>query len=255
MSFSIDQKIFKNILDSVKDIAPKNKNNVQEIRLSVDINGLSVSTVNSEETIVVVAFLHKEIFAEYNIKNKNYIDLNVETIRKLISTDIITITFKKINAEKTEKVEEIGITFGKKVKSSYTLKAIDTDATSIEMPENEYSLTFTIDASIFKQLVNRLSTHADTCKILCDDDNLKFIIDSNIVTAEEVISLEDLEDVTGTDLLPIKINSEKLYSILKTNTLSDKIVIEMGGQDNPVCISYIKDNSYMKYYLSQINLE
>jgi len=253
MSFSIDQKIFKNILDSVKEIAPKNKNNIQEIRLSVDTTGLSVSTTNAEESLVIVAFLNREIFEEYNIINKNYIDLNVETIRKLMSsTDNITITFKKI---KEEKVEEIGITFGKKIKSSYVLKALDTGDAPIIMPEYEYSLTFTIDAVIFKQLVNRLSNHADDCKISCDNNVLKFTIDSNIVTAEETISLEDLENVTGTDLLPIKIKSEKLYSILKTNTLSDKIVIELGNDDTPVCISYIKDNSFMKYYLMIMTLE
>ena len=86
MSFSIDQKLLKNILDSIKDVAPKNKNNIQEIRLSAEKEGLCVTTFDAEQSLIVDIFLHTEIFNEYNIEEYSYIDLNVENLRKLMSS-------------------------------------------------------------------------------------------------------------------------------------------------------------------------
>jgi hypothetical protein len=252
MSFSIDQKIFKNIIDSVKEIVPKNKNNIQEIRLLVDEHGLTITTTNAEETIYAVAYLDSAIFAEYKITSDNYIDLNLDDLRKLLSTsDIITITFKKAN--------EICLNFGKKVKSSYTIKSIDTSIEHkiIDLSEFTYDLTFTIDSSLFKQIITRITNHSDTCKIFCDTKELKFIVDSNTVTAEEIIELSDLEFVSEqTELGLIKISTTQLCSILKTNVLSDKIKVQLSTDSNePICIVYEKENSYMKYLICKMAVD
>lgn len=136
----------------------------------------------------------------------------------------------------------------------FELPLIDLDCELMTIPENESEAEFSIDSTIFSNLINQLKIFGDTIEIQCTEE--KIILHSISEEAGKMlvdINIDDLTEysITEGEIMKLSFSLTMLHNICMYNKISKEVEIHL-IREFPMKIKYIlgDDNASFTFFLA-----
>ena len=248
------------------------------LTIIIDINGLSIQTMDNSHISVIDSFIDREEFSSYNYNANSktiMIGINLKQLCKILSvTDKLDTLLLSLDKD----LDKLTLVFENIYrKSEFNIRLIDTDSNTLDIPSLDYEQEIDISFNRFSKLCQEINivksetikfdinANEKTIDIYGDGDfgcikttlkenlktnNKKFIVKKE---GDKILlnkKIEDYKVYPFRNTFNIEFCIRKLESILKIGSLCTKLLINL-SENNPMKLEFnISDNSYLHYYIA-----
>jgi proliferating cell nuclear antigen len=265
-------KIFKQIIDSIKDL-------VQDANMDCSNDGISIQSMDSSHVSLVSVHLNSNGLDHYRCDRAQNLGFNSANLSKILkcanNDDIITLKADDaadnltllFESPKNARIADFGKYRGcnnpidvphvlTRVLST-ELKLMDIDNEQLGIPDTPYKCTVEMNSSEFQRIIRDLQVLGETCTISVTKEGIRFSVSGDLGTGNILTradgDVEKEEDKVRIEMKePVELNFALRYLnfFTKATALSPRVIISM-SPDVPVVVEYpIEEVGYVKYYLA-----
>ena len=156
---TVQSNAIKTLFEVLKEI-------LHDVNIFFDQNGMRIMTIDGSHVALIHLFLDAQNFEEYKCERPLHLGINMSNMFKLLktATNQDTLVFFMDNDQNFD----LGIQIEnaeKRTKTTFTLKLMDVDVESLQMPEIEYDSVITMPSLYFQRLCKDMSNISDTLSI------------------------------------------------------------------------------------------
>ena len=229
---------FKKITELLKDI-------LIDCNIKFDVNGMSISAMNSKKQVLINLNIPCYNFEKYDITKTIYIGLNMFKLHSILKTvkngDILTFYILKENPNHFNIIIN---NFVKGIKTYFRLPLIDLDVYNIDINDTDFCHNILVESSLLNSVLKDISMYDDNVAVFYKNNLLTFKTDNEIVRRTDICIKDDVdrEDYNGV------YSVEYFIIFLKFNKISKYINIKMNA--NSICLEYnISNLGNIKLYV------
>eukprot|EP00826_Nyctotherus_ovalis_P058356 TRINITY_DN8012_c0_g1_i11.p2 TRINITY_DN8012_c0_g1~~TRINITY_DN8012_c0_g1_i11.p2 ORF type:complete len:260 (-),score=96.08 TRINITY_DN8012_c0_g1_i11:114-893(-) len=241
--------ILRRLIESIKDL-------VNDVNLETSSDGIALQAMDSSHVALVSLTLHAAGFVNYRSDKSLTLGINIANFCKVMrlaaSNDSITLKAKE-NENKMIIVFE-NAKQGKKTEFAMNLLTLDSEVLGI--PDKEYQVKITTNASEFTKLCKELYQVAETVNIEAEDDNVIFTVEGDMGNGRVEMSDtlgEKTEDKTCIEVKePVKLSFALRYLIMfnKASTCAGVVSLMLSAETPLVAEYAIGKLGMLRYYLA-----
>ena len=238
-------KLFKRIVDSIKDI-------INDAQWVIQDSGISLEAMDNAHAALVCVLLKSECFDKFTCNRQLSLGINLasmNTIFKCAANEdtihILTDTPDTITFQFTSHPSRV---------AKYVLKLMNLDIQNQSIVDITYNTTITMPSVEFHRIVKDLSIFGNTIEIQSAHDHFHFSCAGDIGSGQINIQQNDTTTITCNDNIKLSFSSKYLNMFTKAICLSPTVCLHI-HPSAPLMIQYeIGNFGYIRYYLAaQIN--
>lgn len=187
---TIQAPIFKQIIDSLKDI-------LTDVNLEIDETGLKIVAMDNTNIVLIHLKLDADKFEDFYCEKKMYIGICMLKLHVLIKTigtnDILTLYVRK------DDQSNLGIKIinnEKNVETTYKLATLDIDVLNIEIPNIECQLSLRLQSSFFQKLIRDMHNLSEYIEIRNIEDNIYMSCTGDFCTQTTILGTDKSQNIT-----------------------------------------------------------
>lgn len=276
----VEGKIFRNIIDSIKDL-------VTDANIECTTEEIAIQCMDSAHVSLVSVQLSAAAFDHYRCDRQLNLGINSANMSKVFKMmgaddivvlkaeddgDVLSLMFE---STKSETIADFG-----KLYCLYTdlflrciysppltqllsplplhteLKLMDIDGEQLGIPDTPYKCSIKMPSEEFQRIVRDLQVLGDTCTISCTKEGIRFSVSGSIGTGNILTranATDDAKEAVVIDMEePVELNFALRYLAFftKATKLSDSVIICL-SPEVPMVVEYpIGDVGGIKFYLA-----
>jgi proliferating cell nuclear antigen len=243
MEAQFDTTLFiRNIFDSISDLIPS-------VRLEIRKDGWNICCVETNGCCIVSMFISKDDMKPYKITKETDIVIQLPNIlKKLKEMD----KCKSLKIKYKEDGDRLYFSQtkgnGRASEHQSCLLSVDIDTSVVPDIKNYAEVNFQTEE--LSKILKILSISSEVCKIssLKNKQSLVFSSCGEFDSGREVVPIPD-DDSFIIDNHHDSFSIPYMIKFMKASALSNEAKICL-SKDNPICIKYKFENSFINYYLS-----
>lgn len=242
-------KIFKQLIESIKDL-------VQDANIDCSEDELSIQAMDSSHVSLVQVNLQSAGFDHFRCDRTISLGFNSTNMSKILkcagNDDIIT-----LKAEDT--ADALTLMFespGQDRIADFELKLMDIDAEPLGIPDTEYQCTIRLPSGEFQRIIRDLQVLGDTCVISCTKEGVRFSVSGDLGTGNVLLRNNAAEKEEDQVIIEMEEPVELTFALrylnffTKATSLGGSVILSM-SPEVPVVVEYpIDDWGHVKYYLA-----
>ena len=246
----IQGKIFKQVIDAIKDL-------VTDANIDVTEEEMSIQAMDSSHVSLVHVTMRQEGFDHYRCDRNISLGFNSANMSKILkcseNDDIIT-----LKAEDTADALTLMFESPKQERiSDFELKLMDIDSEPLGIPDTNYKCTIRMPSRQFSRIVTDLQVIGESCVISCTKEGVRFSVEGDIGTGNVLVrnggASEKEEDQVSIDMEePVELTFALRYLnfFTKATALGPTVILSL-SPDVPIVVEYpIEDSGDIKFYLA-----
>ena len=211
------------------------------------IQGMDSSHVSVYELNIVNSW-----FDKYDIDETRVIGLNVNIFYKILNIRDDSQVIKMIFNEDTIDIELTGE--DKNVYDKFfTMPMIDVDTEELGIPDNDYSLVFSMESKRFKLLIDQFSNFGEDIEFSYNEEQLKVLSNNTTEGSMEInIKLDDMESCEVEEDLEFRcsFSLKQISYMAQFFKLTSDLHIHI-SEDMPFKLLYnLGDENYLRFFLA-----
>lgn len=243
-------KIFKLIIESIKDL-------IQDANIDVTEDEISIQSMDSSHVALVAVTMAEANFDHYRCDRPISLGFNSANMAKILkcagNDDLIT-----LKAE--DDGDSLTLMFESPAQdriADFELKLMDIDNEQLGIPDTPYKTTIKMPSGEFQRIIRDLQVLGDTCTISCTKEGIRFSVSGDLGTGNVLTRANSATDKEEDQVVidmeePVELNFALRYLnfFTKATPLSGSVIISM-SPDVPIVIEYpIEESGHIKYYLA-----
>ena len=229
----------------------------EHINVTFDKEKLFMQSMDSARVSVFELMLPSSWFDNYKHNSSSGITIGIHAnmLFKILNTRDKSQNIELIYNETDDKLYiNFSSTNASVFDKRFELPLIDLDCELMAIPESESEAEFSIDSTIFSNLINQLKIFGDTIEIQCTEE--KIILHSISEEAGKMlvdINIDDLTEysITEGEIMKLSFSLTMLHNICMYNKISKEVEIHL-IREFPMKIKYIlgDDNASFTFFLA-----
>ena len=262
MKFILGMGSMKN-LKHFCDLVENVKNISEFLTMDFSDDGLYSQGMSGDHTSIYEFMLHKDWFELYEVNEEDVKRISVSTqfLAKVLNTRQ---KHQFMVFEYSGQATKLNITMKNKSTDlkkdefprEFEVSLVDVDSQTLEIPETDYSVEFTIPSKILKQIDDELLLFDDVMRVFCDEENIRFgakgesgnininLFSDKIEYVDEYAIEEDFE-------LDQHYSNRQFSTFCKFMKLSENVMLSF-NDDFPLKYEHVFDDDRIKvvFYLA-----
>jgi proliferating cell nuclear antigen len=178
---TVQSNAIKTLFEVLKEI-------LHDVNIFFDESGMRIMTVDGSHVALIHLFLDASNFEEYKCARPLHLGVNMSNMFKLLktATNQDTLVFfmeNDVNFELGIQIENAE----KRTKTVFTLKLLDVDVESLNMPEIEFDSVITMPSLYFQRLCKDMSNISDTLSITSNKSQIVLACKGDFASQETII--------------------------------------------------------------------
>jgi proliferating cell nuclear antigen len=227
-------KIFSDIVAIISEL-------VNDVRIKVTKEGMSVTAVDPANVAMVHFKLPADLFSTFDIEKDEILGISLENLRAVLRRCGLgsSLTMQRID-------NQFQLTIQDKIKRDFMLALIDIEGDDKEMPSWEFKSVIKMDSGAFVEVVEDCLIVSDACTFRAEPN--KFIVEaSGLNSARAEFSSEDVQ--IHSDFSTARFSLEYLNKFVKGAKISSNVSINF-SDNHPMRIDFSTGNVMLSFVLA-----
>jgi proliferating cell nuclear antigen len=222
------------------------------INLKMEKDHFFIQGMDSSHVSVYELNMVNSWFDKYDIDETRVIGLNVNIFYKILNIRDDSQVIKMIFNEDTIDIELTGE--NKNVYDKFfTMPMIDVDTEELGIPDNDYSLVFSMESKRFKLLIDQFSNFGEDIEFSYNEEQLKVLSNNTTEGSMEInIKLDDMESCEVEEDLEFRcsFSLKQISYMAQFFKLTSDLHIHI-SEDMPFKLLYnLGDENYLRFFLA-----
>ena len=222
------------------------------INLKIEKDHFFIQGMDSSHVSVYELNIVNSWFDKYDIDETRVIGLNVNIFYKILNIRDDSQVIKMIFNEDTIDIELTGE--NKNVYDKFfTMPMIDVDTEELGIPDNDYSLVFSMESKRFKLLIDQFSNFGEDIEFSYNEEQLKVLSNNTTEGSMEInIKLDDMESCEVEEDLEFRcsFSLKQISYMAQFFKLTSDLHIHI-SEDMPFKLLYnLGDENYLRFFLA-----
>ncbi|MFH0831737.1 MAG: hypothetical protein V1886_02630 [archaeon] len=219
---------------------------VTEVRAKVTKQGISIIAIDPANVALVMLKLPAASFSQFKIDNEDTeeLGLNLSDLKAVLRR---CTAGSSLVIERQENMLVFNI--HDKVKRSFSLALIDTNAEDKQAPKLDFTSKVEINSSVFSDSITDAAIVADACSFITSKKDDNFIIDAKGSLNSARIEFSSDEAKLNVQDAKAKYSLEYLQKFIKASRISDKAILQF-STDYPMQIDFKSDEIELGFVLA-----
>ncbi|KAJ1721773.1 hypothetical protein LPJ61_005998 [Coemansia biformis] len=243
--------LLKKIIEAIKEL-------VDEANFDFSETGIRLQAMDKSHIALSFLHLRNDGFSEYRCDRSQTLGINLNSFSKVLKC---AANDDQVQIKATDKAEKLAISFESTAKdrvSEFSLKLMDIDIDSVDVPEMDYQATVTMNSQDFARTIRDMMTLGDAITIDATKQGVRFSTDGDDGSGSILLKHgkridEDSKAPTTVEITEPVSHSlalKYLANFAKAAPLSDTVTINL-IEDAPVMFEFkISDMGHIRFYLA-----
>eukprot|EP00899_Mesostigma_viride_P015718 jgi/Mesvir1/24147/Mv10864-RA.1 len=227
---------------SVKLLVESLKELTNDVNVRFDAGGVHITAMDGCHCALFHVSLGADKIEEYSCTHNFTVGVSLLNLHKLIKNITTNDELElRLREDKQELMEINIVNKQKNTRWSYSMKLLDIDENSLEIPEKEYTVAITMVSSEFQKICRDLAVVSDTVKVRCEGRRITMscsgdIGDCQLEIGEEFPEMEvDVKD--DSDPIQEVYSLRYLCTFSKAAGLCNSVQLFL-SHDYPIIVKY-----------------
>lgn len=214
---------------------------VNEVRLKITKEGLSLTAIDPANVAMVYFKLPAELFSQYDLEKDEVLGINLENMKSVLRRCGIG---SSLTLQKQDNFLKLSIQ--DKIKRDFTLALIDIESDDKEMPKWEFNSVVKMDAPVFSEVIEDCLVVSDACTFSSTPSS--FIIEAKgLNSARAEFTTDEVE--LYSDNSTARFSLEYLNKFIKGAKISSRVTISF-SDNHPMRIDFPTGNVMLSFVLA-----
>ncbi|MBD3204368.1 proliferating cell nuclear antigen (pcna) [Candidatus Woesearchaeota archaeon] len=233
-----DPKLFKDSVTIISDL-------VTEAEFSISEDSIDLIAMDPANVAMVIFKLLSSAFAEYDVKEKRKIALNLNNLKQILrragSNDILTMELSD---------NKFKLTLKSNTTRTFYLPLIDFEEREQKVPELDFPISIETDVSVLNEAIEDADIVAESVSFIAQKNKFTISAEGDLSKAKIEIVPDDQTEITADteDVIKSKYSVEYLKKLIQGSKLSPKVVINF-NKDYPLKLNYKVLNKLMMNFI------
>lgn len=236
-----ESKYFKDSVSIISDL-------VSEAKLKVTPDGLELVAMDPANVAMVVFKLLSSSFTVYEVQETTELTLNLQNLKQILrradQNDVVSL--------ETTEDQKLKVTLKGATTRSFSLPLLDAEEKEQKVPQLNFPLTVTMDASLFAQAVEDVSVVAESVTFLGEKEKLSVKAEGDLSKAFIEIGQSENTSIVmnGVEKAKAKYSLEYLKKMISGGKLHNQVKVSFNN-DYPLKLEYVlTDRLYLSFILA-----
>ena len=227
-----DSAVFVKIIDGIKELCPEGNIDFTE-------QGMQMQVMDASHVSLCSMLMRTNLFKSYKCPQPLSLGINFKTLAMMLRGAKGALKLKSDGDKLEVTLQKLTGT------AQYTMNLMDIDSEHLAVPQTEYAAVCLLSSDIFGKVMRDLSDFSDTCTL---DIGETLSVSASGDIGKVDWKADDCKCSVQGDTMPLEF-SLRYMSLFSKCAVSPQVVLSM-SPDMPICLTFVIEHGFMKFYLA-----